>query len=103
MKGFIAICKIEFQLYLRDFFSFFFALVFPVLMLLLFGGINLCNVPILLQFDVSLAKLHNLSGFYLINVLKNCIWLIYALLIHVTLDYGLVDGPWKIRAAHNRL
>lgn len=45
MKGFIAICKIEFQLYLRDFFSFFFALVFPVLMLLLFGSIY-GNMPV---------------------------------------------------------
>ncbi len=39
MKGFIALCKMELRLFTRDFFSFFFALVFPVLMLLLFGGI----------------------------------------------------------------
>ncbi len=46
MKGFIAICKIEFQLYLRDFFSFFFDLVFPVLMLLLFGAfMGICRFP----------------------------------------------------------
>lgn len=45
MKGFMAICKIELQLFTRDFFSFFFALVFPVLMLLLFGGIY-GNTPI---------------------------------------------------------
>lgn len=45
MKGFMVICKIQLQLFTRDFFSFFFALVFPVLMLLLFGGI-FGNTPI---------------------------------------------------------
>ena len=45
MKGFAAICKMELRLFTRDFFSFFFALVFPVLMLLLFGGIY-GNIPI---------------------------------------------------------
>jgi len=45
MKGFGVICKMELQLFMRDFFSFFFALVFPVLMLLLFGGI-FGNTPI---------------------------------------------------------
>ncbi len=39
MKRFAIICKTEFLLFLRDFFGFFFTLVFPVLMLLLFGGI----------------------------------------------------------------
>lgn len=39
MKRFAVICKMEFRLFARDFFGFFFALVFPVLMLLLFGGI----------------------------------------------------------------
>lgn len=39
MKGFALICKMELRLFMRDFFSFFFALVFPVLMLLLYGGI----------------------------------------------------------------
>lgn len=45
MKGFAAICKIELRLFTRDFFGFFFTLVFPVLMLLLFGGI-FGNTPI---------------------------------------------------------
>ncbi len=39
MKRFAVICKMEFRMFARDFFGFFFALVFPVLMLLLFGGI----------------------------------------------------------------
>lgn len=39
MKGFLTICQMEFRLFVRDFFGFFFALVFPVLLLLLFGGI----------------------------------------------------------------
>lgn len=39
MKRFAVICKTELLLFTRDFFSFFFALVFPVLMLLLFGSI----------------------------------------------------------------
>ncbi|MEH2943534.1 ABC transporter permease [Lachnospiraceae bacterium KK002] len=45
MKVFTVICKTELKLFLRDFFSFFFALVFPVLMLLLFGGIY-GNAPV---------------------------------------------------------
>ena len=45
MKKFAVICNIEFRLFVRDFFCFFFALVFPVLMLLLFGGI-FGNAPI---------------------------------------------------------
>ncbi len=45
MKRLAAICGIELRLFTRDFFSFFFALVFPVLMLLLFGGIY-GNMPI---------------------------------------------------------
>lgn len=45
MKGFTSICKIELCLFMREFFSFFFTLVFPVLMLLLFGGIY-GNTPI---------------------------------------------------------
>lgn len=39
MKRFMTICKIEFILFLRDFFSVFFTLIFPTLMLVLFGGI----------------------------------------------------------------
>ncbi len=45
MRRFAAICKIELRLFMRDFFSCFFALAFPVLMLLLFGGIY-GNTPI---------------------------------------------------------
>lgn len=39
MKRFAVVFKTEFILFLRDFFGVFFALAFPVLMLLLFGGI----------------------------------------------------------------
>ncbi len=39
MKRFMIICKMELLLFLRDFFSLFFTLIFPVMMLLLFGGI----------------------------------------------------------------
>lgn len=39
MKRFAVICKTEFLLFVREFFGFFFTLIFPVLMLLLFGGI----------------------------------------------------------------
>lgn len=56
MKGFTAICKIEFRLFARDFFSFFFALVFPVLMLLLFGGI-FGNTPAYEGADVGMMDL----------------------------------------------
>ena len=45
MKGFIALCKMELRLFTRDFFSFFFALVFPVSMLVLFGSIY-GNAPV---------------------------------------------------------
>lgn len=45
MKGFAVIYKMELRLFARDFFCFFFTLVFPVLMLLLFGGI-FGNTPI---------------------------------------------------------
>jgi len=53
MKGFATICKIELRLFTRDFFSFFFALVFPVLMLFLFGGIY-GNTPIYEGADVKM-------------------------------------------------
>lgn len=39
MKRFAIVFKTEFILFLRDFFGVFFALAFPVLMLLIFGGI----------------------------------------------------------------
>lgn len=39
MRRFTVICKIEMLLFLRDFFGCFFTLVFPLLMLFLFGGI----------------------------------------------------------------
>lgn len=39
MKRFSTICKMEFLLFIRDFYSFFFTLIFPLLMLLLFGSI----------------------------------------------------------------
>lgn len=45
MKRFMTIFEIELRLFTRDFFGFFFTLVFPVLMLLLFGGIY-GNTPI---------------------------------------------------------
>lgn len=45
MKQFAVILKIESRLFARDFFSFFFTLVFPFLMLLLFGGIY-GNAPV---------------------------------------------------------
>ena len=56
MKGFTAICKIELQLFTRDFFSFFFALVFPVLMLLLFGSIY-GNTPIYEGADIGMMDI----------------------------------------------
>lgn len=57
MKGFLAICKVELRLFIRDFFGFFFALVFPVMMLLLFGSI-FGNEPVyegadIRQMDIS--------------------------------------------------
>ena len=39
MSNFIKITKIEFKLYLREFMSVFFAIVFPIMMLLIFGSI----------------------------------------------------------------
>lgn len=39
MKRFITICQVEFVLFIRDFFGFFFTLVFPTMMLILFGSI----------------------------------------------------------------
>lgn len=45
MKKFMIISNMELRLYVRNFFSFFFTLVFPLLMLLLFGGIY-GNTPI---------------------------------------------------------
>lgn len=39
MKRFAVICKTELLLFTRDFFGFFFTLVFPLMMLFLFGGI----------------------------------------------------------------
>lgn len=39
MRRYITMYKIEFLLFLRDFFSVFFTLIFPALMLVLFGGI----------------------------------------------------------------
>lgn len=53
MKKFAVICNIEFRLFVRDFFCFFFALVFPVLMLLLFGGI-FGNAPIYERADMGM-------------------------------------------------
>lgn len=45
MKAFAMLCKVETRLFIRDFFSCFFTLVFPLLMLVLFGGI-FGNMPI---------------------------------------------------------
>lgn len=56
MKTFAALCKMELRLFTRDFFSFFFALVFPVLMLLLFGGIY-GNTPIYNGADVKMMDI----------------------------------------------
>ena len=56
MKGFATICKIELRLFTRDFFSFFFALVFPVLMLFLFGSIY-GNTPIYHGADVKMMDI----------------------------------------------
>lgn len=53
MKRFIVICEIHFRLFIRDFFNFFFTLAFPVLMLLLFGGIY-GNAPIYEGADVKI-------------------------------------------------
>lgn len=53
MKGFGTICRMELRLFMRDFFSFFFALVFPVLMLFLFGSIY-GNTPIYDGADIKM-------------------------------------------------
>lgn len=39
MKRFLFTCKIEFVLMVRNFFGFFFGLIFPLMMLVLFGSI----------------------------------------------------------------
>lgn len=56
MKKFMVICNMELRLFTRDFFSFFFALVFPVLMLLLFGGIYE-NTPIYDGADIRIMDI----------------------------------------------
>ncbi len=56
MKRFALICEMEFRLFIRDFFSFFFALVFPVLMLLLFGGI-FGNTPVYDGADIRMMDI----------------------------------------------
>lgn len=56
MKGFAVLCKMEYRLFTRDFFSVFFALVFPVIMLLLFGGIY-GNTPLYDGADVGMMDL----------------------------------------------
>lgn len=56
MRKMAVICKMELRLFMRDFFSFFFALVFPVLMLLLFGGI-FGNEPVYEGADVRMMDL----------------------------------------------
>lgn len=53
MRRFAVIWKMELRLFTRDFFGFFFTLVFPVLMLLLFGGIY-GNAPIYDGADVRM-------------------------------------------------
>ena len=45
MKRFFVICKMILRLFLRDFYSFFFTLAFPVFLLFLFGSIY-GNAPI---------------------------------------------------------
>lgn len=56
MRGFAVICKMQLRLFTRDFFSFFFALVFPVLMLFLFGSI-FENTPIYDGADVKMMDM----------------------------------------------
>lgn len=56
MKRFAVICKMEFLLFSRDFFGFFFTLVFPVMMLLLFGGIY-GNEPVYDGADVGMMDI----------------------------------------------
>ena len=56
MKQFTLICKIQFRLFLREFFGFFFTLVFPVLMLILFGSI-FGNNPIYPESDIRMIDI----------------------------------------------
>lgn len=56
MKRFIAICKIELRLFTRDFFSFFFTLIFPLLMLFLFGSLY-GNEPIYRGADIGIMDI----------------------------------------------
>ena len=56
MRRFAVICKTELILFTRDFFSFFFTLVFPVLMLLLFGSIY-GNTPVYAGADVGIMDI----------------------------------------------
>ncbi|MDE7423440.1 MAG: ABC transporter permease [Lachnospiraceae bacterium] len=56
MRWFAVICKMEMRLFARDFFGFFFTLVFPVLMLLLFGGI-FGNTPVYNGADVKMMDI----------------------------------------------
>lgn len=53
MKRFAVICNTELRLFVRDFFGFFFTLVFPVLMLVLFGGIY-GNEPVSAWSDIGM-------------------------------------------------
>lgn len=56
MRRFMTICKTELLLFSRNFFSFFFTLVFPLLMLLIFGGIY-GNTPIYDGADISVMDI----------------------------------------------
>lgn len=56
MRRFAVIFKTELRLFIRDFFSFFFTLVFPVLMLLLFGSIY-GNEPVYTGANVGIMDL----------------------------------------------
>lgn len=56
MKRFAVICKMELLLFTREFFGFFFSLVFPVLMLLLFGGIY-GNAPVYDGADIGMMDI----------------------------------------------
>lgn len=56
MKKFMFICYMELRLFTRDFFGFFFTLVFPVFILLLFGGIY-GNTPIYNGADIRIMDI----------------------------------------------
>lgn len=56
MRRFTTICNMELRLFTSDFFGFFFTLVFPVLMLLLFGSI-FGNAPIYDGSDVRMIDI----------------------------------------------